>query len=168
MADKFIKNVSGVLTEQEASTTSAGVADAGKIVALDAAGKLSETMLPTGIGADVAVVNATEALSGGDYVNIWDNSGAFGVRKADASVSGKYAHGFVLDAFAENTAATVYFEGANNQVTGQSPGDVFLSTTPGVGSPTAPSGTGQVVQRIGVATSATSVNFEKGIPVVLA
>ena len=32
----------------------------------------------------------------------------------------------------------------------------------------APSGSGNVVQRLGVATSATSVNFEGGQPIVLA
>ena len=64
--------------------------------------------------------------------------------------------------------ATVYFEGTNTQVTGQTPGNVFLQTTAGTAGVTVPSGAGNVVQQLGVATSATSINFERGAPVVLA
>ncbi len=169
MAEKYIKNVSGTLTEAEALVESAGAGDAGKIPALDAAGKLDQSMMPSGIGAATAVIAASENLGAGDYVNIWDDTGAFKVRLADASAAGKEAHGFVLSAVTSGNNATVYFEGSNNQVTGQTPGKVFLSAaTPGAGTATAPSASGNVVQRVGVATSATNVNFEAGQVLVLA
>lgn len=168
MAEKYFKNVNGTLTEQEALTSSAGAADAGKIPGLDTAGRLDQSLMPVGIGADTQTVTASEALVAGDYVNIWDNVGAFAVRKADGSTAGKQAHGFVLAGVASGSPATVYFEGTNTQVTAQTPGTVFLSTTPGLGTATAPSGPGNVVQRIGVATSATTVNFEAQQPIVLA
>lgn len=193
---KFIKNVSGTYTEEAALTTSAGAGDAntipalnasgvldltitngtntsagagdaGKLAALDAAGKLSTTMMPTGVAADVAVITASEALAAGDWVNIWNSSGAK-VRKADATTSGKHAMGFVLSSVSSSGSATVYFEGSNTQVTGQTPGDIFLSTTAGLGTSTAPSSSGNVVQSIGFATSATSVNFQAGRPLILA
>jgi len=91
------------------------------------------------------------------------------VRKADASAAGKEAMGFVLAAVANAAAATVYFEGTDTQVSGQTAGPVYLSpTTPGAGTATAPSAAGQVVQRVGYATSATTVNFNAGLPIVLA
>ncbi|MDN6885277.1 hypothetical protein QMO14_16855 [Variovorax sp. CAN2819] len=193
---KFIKNVSGTLTEEAALTTSAGAGDAdklpalnangvldativnsktssagagdsGKVVALDASGRIDSSMMPVGIGADTASITASEALAAGDLVNVWNSSGAK-VRKADATTSGKEAHGFVLAAVANAALATVYFEGTNTAVTGLTPGPQFLTTTAGTSSNTAPSGSGNVVQRVGIATSATSLNFEGGVPIVLA
>lgn len=194
---KFIKNNAGLLTEEAALITSAGAADAnaipalnangvldstiinakvqsagsadaGKIPQLDGTGRIDATVMPIGIGADTATITASEALAAGDFVNIWSNAGAFNVRKADATVSGKHAMGFVLSAVAANGAAVVYFEGTNTQVTGQTPGDVFLQTTAGKGGATPAGASGNVVQNIGFAVSATSVNFQANRPIVLA
>lgn len=167
-AKRYLANNAGTITEVAATQTSAGAGDEGKIPALDAAGKLDSTMMPVGIGADTAVITASEALAAGDFVNVWNSTGAK-VRKADASTAGKEAHGFVKAAVSSSASATVYFEGPNDNVTGQTPGVVFLSAaTPGAATSTAPSGAGQVVQRIGFATSATSINFDAAMPIVLA
>jgi hypothetical protein len=169
MADKYLRNNAGVLTETEATVTSAGAANAGDIPALDAAGRLDTSMMPVGIGADTASIVASENLAAGDFVNIYNDTGTAKVRKADASTSGKYAHGFVLAAVTSGDPAMVYCEGPNTAVTGATPGEVFLSAaTAGGFTSTAPTGTGQVVQKIGVATSATSINFEWLQPIVLA
>ena len=194
---KFIKNNAGALTEEAALTTSAGAADAqkvpalnasgvldptiinakatsagasdaGKVVQLDGSGRLDNSVMPVGIGADTKVMIASEALAAGDFINVWSDASAFKVRKADATTGGKRAHGFVLSAVASGANATVYFEGENTAVTGMTPGDVFLGTTAGRAQAAAPTGSGQAVQRIGVATSATSVNFEPSQPIVLA
>ena len=193
---KFIKNVAGALTEQAATTTSAGAADAqllpalnasgildltitngkttsagasdsGKLAALDATGRLDTTMMPVGVAADVALVMTSEALAAGDFVNIWNSTGAK-ARKADATTAGKKAMGFVLAAFSSGTTATVYFEGSNTQVSGQVAGDVYLQTTAGTAGATAPTATGNLVQNIGFATSATSINFQSQPSVTLA
>lgn len=169
MADKFVSLVAGVPHEKEATTTSAGAADAGKIIALNLQGDIDESMLPTGIGADTASILASESLVAGDFVNIFNDAGVASVRKADASTSGKHAHGFVLASVSSGEMATVYFEGENNQISGATPGDVFLSaTTPGGFTSTAPSGSGRVVQRLGVAFSDTAINVECGQRYVLA
>ena len=165
--DKYIYNNSGTLTEKEAIQSSAGAGDAGKIPAVDSTGKLDLSFMPTGIGADTAVITASENLAAGDLVNVWDSTG-FKVRKADATTAGKEAHGFVLSAVTSGNPATVYFIGSNDQVTGLSPGPQFLQTTAGTADATAPSGSGNVVQRVGVATSATVLNFTQGLPYVLA
>ena len=163
-------NASGVLDPSivNAKTSSAGAVDAGKVVQLDGSGRLDNSVMPVGIGADTKVMIASEALAAGDFINVWSDASAFKVRKADATTGGKRAHGFVLSSVASGANATVYFEGENTAVTGMTPGDVFLGTTAGRAQATAPTGSGQAVQRIGVATSATSVNFEPSQPIVLA
>lgn len=118
-------------------------------------------------GADTGTVTTSEALAAGDLVNIWNSSGAK-ARKADATTAGKEAHGFVLAAFGSGVPAAVYFEGTNTAVTGLTPGPQFLNTTAGAASSTAPSGSGNVVQRVGVAVSATAFNFQLNSPIVLA
>lgn len=191
---KLIKNNAGTLTEETTLTTSAGAADANKVpalnasgvlddtilnatvtssanktVKLDAAGKLDASVMPTGIGADTAIIVASEALADGDLVNVWNNAGTANVRKADANSAGKEAHGFVLAAVASSASATVYFEGTNSHCTGLTPGVQFLSSsTPGKSVTTAPTGTGKIVQNIGLALNATTLNFESGSPIVLA
>lgn len=193
---KFIKNSSGNLAEEAALTTSAGAGDAqripalnssgilhpsiinatiisagagdsGKIPQLDAAGKIDSTTLPVGVGADTQAITTSEALSSGDFVNIWESSGAK-VRKADATVAGKHAMGFVLVGAGAGATATVYFKGTNTAVTGQTVGDVYLSTTAGLATTTSPSATGNVSQSIGFATSASSINFQFSKPITLA
>jgi hypothetical protein len=170
VADKYLFHTAGTLTEVEALDASTGAGDAGSIVALDSAGRIDSSMMPVGLGADTASVEASETLAAGDYVNLHDGgAGEFRVRKADAASAGKEAHGFVLAGASAAAQATVYFEGTNTQVSGAAPGPVYLSpTTPGVGTATAPTGSGQVVQRLGVSSSASAVNFEPYIPIVLA
>lgn len=169
MADKYLKQVGGVLTEQEALTSSAGAGDAGKIPATGSDGRLHQSFLPTGIGADTAIVQASEALAAGDLVNIHVVTGEARVRKADASTTGKEAHAQVLAGVDSGDDAELYFEGTNAHVTGLTPGVQYLSaSTPGRSTDVAPSGSGQVIQRVGLATSATSLNFEAGEPIVLA
>ena len=191
---KLLKNASGSLTEETTLTTSAGAADANKVPALnaqgvlddtitnasvisaanklakyDASGKLDISVMPTGIGADTAIITASEALAAGDLVNIWNNAGTANVRKADANSAGKEAHGFVLSAFASSAPATVYFENSNNQQSGMTPGVQFLSiATPGKTQATAPTGTGKIVQKVGFAVSATVLNFQYAEPITLA
>jgi hypothetical protein len=168
MADKYLYNNSGTITEKAATVSSAGGANAGQIVALDGSGHLDSTVMPTGIGADTVSVLASEALSAGNFVSLYNNSGTLNTRKADASTTGKKADGFVLGAVSSGAMGTVYLAGQNTQVTGMTPGDVFLSaTTPGAATGSAPSGTaGQTVQRIGIALSATVVEFRPFAPIV--
>jgi hypothetical protein len=168
MANKYIAMIAGLLTEVQALVTSAGAGDAGKLVATDGAGKLDASLMPTGVGADTAAIATSESLAAGDLVNVFNSTGAK-VRKADSSVSGKEAHGFVLAVFTHPTTATVYFEGSNTQVTGLTPGVQYLDpANPGKATNTAPTTAGQVVQRVGFATAAANLNFQSEVPVLLA
>lgn len=168
-AQKYLYNNAGQVTEKVATVTSSGSANGGQIVALTTAGLLDTSVMPVGIGADTSAIVASEALAAGAFVNIWNNSSVANVRNADGSTSGKEAHGFVLAAVSSSATATVYMTGTNTQVTGATAGVVFLSAvTPGASVSAAPTGSGQTVQRLGVATSATSIDFGRQTPIVLA
>lgn len=147
---------------------SAGAADAGKAVVLKSDGTIDSTLLGIGFGADTVMMVAFENLNGGDFVNVFDDTGTFKIRKADATTAGKQANGFVLDTVTATTSVKVYFEGTNTAVTSVTAGNVFLSTTAGGFTATAPSTTGNVVQKIGIGISATSINVEFNQPVLLA
>lgn len=194
---KFLKNNAGTITEEAAISDSAGVSDANKIPALNSAGfldptivnakdtssgasdagklaklgadgRISVTMMPTGFGDDVKSLSASEALSAGNLVNIWNDAGTAKIRKADATTSGKEAHGFVLASVLSGAAGQVYFEGANTSATGLTPGLLFLSTAAGLTVNSAPTGSGNIVQRVGFAVSSTEFNFQSNDPIVLA
>lgn len=162
-------NGAGVLdpTIVNSTITSAGAGSSGKLVALDGSGRIDASAMPVGVTPEVAYISTSEAISAGDFVNVWNSAGAK-VRKADATMAGKEAHGFVLSGFASGVAAAVYFEGVNTSVTGQTPGPVFLSTTAGTAAVAPPSGAGNVIQRVGTAISATSINFFPQDIIVLA
>lgn len=168
MADKYLKHASGAIVEVEASASSAGAGDAGKIPALDGAGRLSQTMMPVGVMAETASIEASENLAAGDFVNIHDSTGAK-VRKADAS-NGRRADGFVLASVTSGQNAVVFFEGANTSLSGMTPGaTMYLSaSSAGAATATPPSGSGHMVQEIGRAYSATAATFEPTKPITLA
>jgi len=167
MAQKFLTNNAGTITEVQAPVTSAGAGSNGLIPALNAAGVLDTSFMPSGVGADTQAVLTTEVISAGAYVNIWNNTGAYGLRNADNTAAGKEAHGFVLAGFSSGVSATVYFNGNNTAVTGQTPGKVFLGVTGGT-SATAPTGTGKVVQVLGISPASTVINSTLELPIILA
>lgn len=167
-ASKFLALVSGRIREIVATVTSSGVADDGKIVALGADGRLDNSVLPVGIGAETKLIQASENLQAGNLVNIWDSGGQFRVRKADASVAGKEANGFVLASVTSGQNAQVYLEGTITGLSGLLPGRYYLSTTPGESAQVAPAGTGNVVQYIGEAVSTTEITFERNDGIILA
>jgi hypothetical protein len=170
-AKKFLRLVANVWTEVFGVQTSAGAANAGDIPALDDTGRLDSSMMPVGFGAETKTIAATEALSAGDLVNIYNSSG-LKCRKADGSSSAKRAHGYVLAAVANGANATVYYGNINNQLSGLTIGDeLYLSdSTPGAVTNAAglTGGSGHISQRVGVATAATEALMEIEPPVVLA
>lgn len=164
MADKYQTLVGGRETMREAQVTSAGAADAGKIVALDAGGKIDPTMLPA---QDVTSIVASEALNAGDYVNIWNDGGVRKIRKAD-STNDRPAHGFVKSAVLSAASGTVYFEGGNPGVSGRTIGArQYLSASGGVQETPPVLPTDVIHQFLGVAVSATEINTDIEDAIVL-
>jgi len=165
---KFLTIETGRQKQEQGIQTSAGAGDADKLARLDATGRWDITLMPVGVTPDVATIQASENLSSGDYVNI-HNSGGARVRKADATTSGKEANGFVLASVLSGANATVYFDSTNTARSGMTVGArQYLSTTPGASTETAPSSSGNVVQYLGTAYSATAVPFEPDEGTILA
>ena len=161
----FIRDVAGRLTEILGIQTSAGAGDAGKIPALDSTGRFDVSMMPVGIAPEVVVCATSENLSGGNWINLYLNGGVITARKADGTTAGKECKGFVLAATTSPDNATVYQEGSNTGCSGLTVGtEYFLSTTAGGQTATAPSASGNVVQPLGVAVSATVINFIPSAP----
>jgi len=149
--------------------SSLGAADADKMIATNAEGKLDESFLPAGIGASTNSLPASENLSAGDYVDIYTDGGVSKIRRADAATL-KAADGFVTAGVTAGANGTVYPLGEKNtQHTGLTPGtDYFLSVTvPGGVQTAAPSAAGQLYQRLGVAISATELQTSDDIKVEL-
>ncbi len=168
MAFKFLRLISGRIKEEEAIVVSAGAGDADKIPALDGTGRLDNSVMPNGIGADTATIEASENLAAGDLVNVFDSGGPK-ARKADATAEGKEAVGFVLEAVSSAANATVHFEGILSGLTGLTPGArQYLGTTSGARTETAPAGSGNVSQFLGRAVSATEISIEIGDPITVA
>jgi hypothetical protein len=167
---KFLKQVSGVITE-----VIVGIKDfagtGNNVVVTGDDGYISSTLFPAGLGADIVVLmTASGALVAGDLVNVFDSgSNVPKVRKADATTAGMEAHGFVDAAYsADATNVKVYFEGNNTQnSTTFSVGKQYLSTVAGKTQAAAPTGSSQVVQIVGYATSTSSLNFQSTIPFIL-
>lgn len=155
------------LTPISAST---GVSDAGKVIGTDVNGKIDTSLLPDGIGSDVKVCPASEALLAGDFVNFWSDGGTLKVRKADASNGfTKSADGYIKANVAMNANATVYFDGTNTALTGLTPlAKYYLSATPGGAVSTAPTTAGHIRQYIGKALSATELSVEIEEPILRA
>jgi hypothetical protein len=161
----YVALVNGRPTLRAANSTSAGVADAGKIPKLDSAGKLDATLMPTGLGSDSKVMTAIEAIAARDFVNVTTT----GIRKADAS-NDRPAHGFVLAAIANAATGTVFFEGTVTGLTGLTIGSrYFLSdSVPGTAVLTSPTpAAGKISQEVGVAISVTEISFEPQQAIVL-
>jgi hypothetical protein len=107
-------------------------------------------------------------LTAGQYVNIYDSGGGvWRTRKAKAA-AGFQCYGWVDANVSNGATATVRFIGRNTRNSGLTPGPVFLSATPGLVTNTCPSGAGAMAQQLGVATSATDVDFEWQPAVLLA
>ena len=136
------------------------------------AGATAYTFTPAGAayGSGAGVVStqiqASEALTAKDLVNVW-NSGGSRVRRANASAAGKPASGYILASVASGDMATVYFAGTLTGLSGLTPGIAYLDTSAGQVTSTAPSTSGQVVQSVGIATSASTLVFNPGTPTTL-
>lgn len=150
-----LDGTSNLPKELTPNTSSAGSADSGKLVALDTGGKLDTSFMPASSSGASLTLTASEAISAGALVNI-DSTGK--VRNANATDATKPAMGFVLAAIASAASGPVYFGGNINSgassLTAGSP--VYLGTTAGVASATAPSAAGNLVQQVSPCAVTTS------------
>lgn len=159
-------NGSGQLAEVASVNSSAGAADASKIVSLNAAGQIDASMLPT---SGLISMTASENISASDLINVFNDAGAAKVRKADNTSAAKRAHGFAPAAITLGNSGNVNIgPGAIAGLAGLTIGtEYFLGVTGGV-TATAPNASNSIVQRVGVAKSATELFFDPGEIVIRA
>lgn len=166
--NKFLTFLSNKKQLVTAIASSAGAGDADKIIATGSDGRIDSSLMPTGIGADTQTVVASENLSAGDWVNVYDNGGTPNVRRADANPE-RAATGFVLSSVTSAANATVYRSGTNTGRTGLTTGTYYyLSTTAGSETATAPTTSGDVIQGLGYASSSSAVAFQPTTPIAVA
>lgn len=113
------------------------------------------------------VLMASENITAPALVNVWSNGGVFQVRNANGGTTGKEAHGFVLSSVGGGFNVTIYFVGVVRGLSTLTPGFAFLSTTPGGVTSTSPTAPGDTSQIVGVAISATAINFSPQLPIGL-
>jgi hypothetical protein len=162
-----------------ATVTGGTPTQAGAIVGLDANGRIDVSLMPGTIGSLSFALSASEALTAGDWTNAyWDSTNSiYRVRKALATDVSKPTNSFVLDTVAQSGTVTVYFSGANTAIvaTGFTNADegkpIFLSAaTSGASTKSAPSSTGNLIQRLGlIATvgSFVTVNMDLGLEILV-
>lgn len=172
MVDKLLQRKGGRTQQYTPAVQSAGAADAGRVPALNASGKLDQTLMPDGIGAATRIASTTEVLTAGAFVNEHANNGALAVRLADNS-NNRPATGFVKTGFANGASATIWpLDSTNDQLSGLTIGtDYYLGTAGGVlATPldaTDNAQAGKIDQRLGKARSATELVTEDYDYVVL-
>ncbi len=158
-SNKFLTIINGVKQLVTAIAISAGVSDASKVIMTDSTGKIDSTLMPSGIGAATKSIVTSEALTAGNFVNIYNNAGTINCRRADNS-NGRPANGFVLTGFASAASATVYLQGENTGLTGLTPGSLYFLGVTGAALITPPTAAGATLQTLGYSTGTTSINFE--------
>jgi hypothetical protein len=118
--------------------------------------------------ATSATLQASEAIAAGSFVNVYSSSGAK-VRKANATDDTKPVNGFAPAAIANAASGSIRGSGGKiGGLTGLTPGATYyLDTTPGAITDTPPSASGNFVQELGVAVSATELLFNPKMGVTL-
>lgn len=155
MADKYMTLENGKRKLEEAADSSAGAANAGDIVALNSAGQIDASMLPT---TGTKSIEVGEAVSAGDFVEIYDDGGTTKIRPADNS-NGREANGYVKDAGAVAASVNVFFDGGNTSLSGLTPGARYYLGTAGdvTDTPLDPASETGIHQFLGVASSSTEL-----------
>lgn len=157
-------NINGVHQEYSGILTSAGAPSSGDFIALDSSGKVDPSFMPVGFGQDAVTGIAGEALSAGDFVYV-NGAGAF--LKADATAIAKQARGYVITAVANAATATIFFDDSNTAKTGLTSGATYYLDVISGGVTTTPTTTtGQIVQELGFATSATNLRVNIQEPII--
>ena len=122
--------------------------------------KTSDLTNDSGFVTASTPVIASEPLTAGDWVSLWDSGGGARVRKSDHASLDKEVDGYVLVGVASGAVAEVFTSGMNTAVAGQQLGPVFAAAT-GAGSASVGAGAA-FAQRIGTAIRPDAVVFSRG------
>lgn len=169
MAQSFLARINGRIQQLFGTDVSAGASNAGDLVALGDDGRLDESLMPVGIGANMVVATASEEIVAGRFINIYSNAGTLSMRLADNS-NGRPAWGYVRATVAASTEGSAYrLNTINAHLTGLTPGDDYWLGTAGnvIDTPLDPETETGVDQYLGMASSATELVTVEHAPVYL-
>lgn len=115
----------------------------------------------TGGSGITASLVASENIAAGAIINIFSNAGVATMRNANATDQTRPAHGYVLLSVSSAATGTYYGGGSiDTALSGLTPGTTYyLNTSNGAVTATPPSTTGNIVQEVGQALSASSLAF---------
>ena len=156
MANFLTKAVNGLIQTVAAISSSAGAADAGKIIELDADGLLDPSFFPDGVAG-----NVKQNLTAGD--------GSGQVQLADNTSATTKATGFVKQAYAAAaTDVAVHFSGVNDQVTATVGTTYFLGTAGDIVATPPAFAVGTICQQLGTACGTNELAVEIDQPIEFA
>jgi hypothetical protein len=113
-------------------------------------------------GNPTATILAAGNIAAGSLVNVYNNAGTANVVQADNTSSATSANGVALSAITSGVSGVITFGAIGvSGLSGLTPGQLFLGTA-GAPTSTAPSSTGDVIQPIGLAITATTAVFNPG------
>lgn len=160
-----IDDATGLMEEVEALAVSTGVSDASKPIKTDSNGLIDLSLMPVGVGPDTEDLTASENLSAGEFVNVFDDAGVPKLRKADRT-NNRPAHGFVIQNFTSGQLAKMYKDSENNALTGLTIGSTYFLGAAGVATLTPPAaGSNHIRQVLGKAMKADNLDVEIGEPI---
>ena len=159
----YINLVSGL--QKLVSTIQAFTGTPDEVVSTNASGFIDASLIDPAATEDKKVtVTSGEALTAGQFVYFDEgDSGNAYIAGYDASLpaGANAAEGYVLTSVGAAASVDVYLTGANNQLTGLTPGDTYYLDTAGGVTNTPPTldTSGDINQPLGVAISATELCF---------
>lgn len=115
-------------------------------------------------------ITATEPISAGDFVNVYDLGGSARIRKAIATSPALRAHGYVKNAVSTGASGLVFYDKINSSISGLTSGTgYFLSDiVPGGVSLSVPTVSGRISQSLGYATTPTRIKVNIEEPLIIA
>lgn len=125
------------------------------------------TYTPAGVVAatdgSTQQITASENLTAGELVNLWSDAGALAIRKADATDDTKPANGFVKVAVTSGDVGVFFTDGQQDAgFSGLTPGATYYLAVGGGITVTPPAVSGNGLQSVGVAMSATTLLYQGG------
>jgi len=123
---------------------------------------------PQGVVAAVsgatAQITASEAIAAGALINLWTDGGNIAMRNANATDTTKSSDGFVKVAVSSGATAPYFANGeTNDALSGLTPGATYyLDTTAGQITATPPATSGNGLQTVGKALSASELAYQGG------
>jgi len=142
---------------------------ANQVLGTNDLGYVDLTLFPPEVAPPTKTYNVAQVMDGSVVaclISIIDDTD---IVKADAD-AGLRCDGYILESYALNDTATVYFKESLVGATGLTPGaPVYLSATAGVATTTHPTlATNNISQQIGIATETTEFLFRPLDPYVVA